>query len=98
MLKQLIIDGQHLEMPNDDEQLTRSEFSIWLNESIYFLELYYSKSILTKKFIREYEEGTHKNSYYYNSMLSILEGLKKLEDKETIERIELETINNANRW
>lgn len=96
MLEQLIIEGQQLQKPGDNEQFARSKFLIWLNASIQFLEVYYTNSILTKKFIREYQEGTQQNIYYYNSMLSILEGLKKMEDYESMER--QQAIDNSSNW
>lgn len=80
MLFKLINEGKQIEKNFIDATVTGDSYEIWLNACINYLEIYHRDSALTKKFIKEYEEGTQQNNYYFKTMLHILEGLKKIED------------------
>lgn len=83
MLGKLIIEGEELKKHIINDEIESENFSIWLYASIHYIETYYLQSVLTNKFIKEFEAGTQKNLYYLNNMINILKGLKKIEDDES---------------
>lgn len=82
MIEKLLNEGTQLSKKIDINEHSNKEISIWLKASIYYIETYYSSSILTRKFIKEFEEGTQELKYYFNEMLNILEAFKKVDDEE----------------
>ena len=92
MLEELIIEGEKLESEVQEGHggvkfFKSVNFEKWITKSIFYLETYHSKSIVTEKARTQYQShNTNTNYGYYQTLLGSLKATKEFEEFQESER------------